>query len=33
MNAELRQFLERHPDVDTVQLLLTDPSGVLRFHR
>ena len=30
MNVELRQFLERHPDVDTVQLLLTDPSGVLR---
>jgi glutamine synthetase len=30
MNAELRQFLDQHPDVDTVQLLLTDPSGVLR---
>jgi glutamine synthetase len=30
MSDELRQFLERHPDVDSVQLLLTDPSGVLR---
>lgn len=30
MNAELQQFLDRHPDVDAVQLLLTDPSGVLR---
>jgi len=30
MNAELQQFLARYPDVDTVQLLLTDPSGVLR---
>lgn len=30
MNAELQQFLARHQDIDTVQLLLTDPSGILR---
>ncbi|HWL62120.1 MAG TPA: glutamine synthetase family protein [Steroidobacteraceae bacterium] len=30
MSAELQQFLGRHPDIDAVQLLLTDPSGVLR---
>ena len=30
MNAELQRFLGRYPDIDAVQLLLTDPSGVLR---
>jgi glutamine synthetase len=30
MSQELQQFLGKHPDVDAVQLLLTDPSGVLR---
>lgn len=30
MSTELQQFLERHPDIDAIQLLLTDPSGVLR---
>ena len=30
MSQELQAFLERHPDLDAVQLLLTDPSGVLR---
>ena len=30
MSQELQDFLHEHPDVDAVQLLLTDPSGVLR---
>jgi glutamine synthetase len=30
MSQELQAFLDQHPDVDGVQLLLTDPSGVLR---
>jgi glutamine synthetase len=30
MSQELQDFLDQHPDVDAVQLLLTDPSGVLR---
>ena len=30
MSTELPQFLEQHPDIDAVQLLLTDPSGVAR---
>lgn len=30
MSAELEQFLAAHPGIDTVQLLLTDPSGVAR---
>ncbi|HXC60695.1 MAG TPA: glutamine synthetase family protein [Steroidobacteraceae bacterium] len=30
MNTELQEFLARHPAVDAVQLLLTDPSGVTR---
>lgn len=30
MNAELEQFLRTHPAVDVVQLLLSDPSGVIR---
>jgi glutamine synthetase len=30
MSDELQQFLDQYPDVDAVQLLLTDPSGVLR---
>ncbi len=30
MSSELDTFLQRHPDIDAVQLLLTDPSGVLR---
>jgi glutamine synthetase len=30
MNAELQRFLEQYPEVDAVQLLLTDPSGVQR---
>jgi glutamine synthetase len=30
MSQELQRFLDTHPDVDAVQLLLTDPSGVLR---
>lgn len=30
MSAELQEFLAQHPDIDAVQLLLTDPSGVLR---
>lgn len=30
MSLELQQFVEQHPQVDAVQLLLTDPSGVLR---
>lgn len=30
MNAELDDFLRRFPDIDAVQLLLTDPSGVTR---
>jgi glutamine synthetase len=30
VSAELDAFLERYPDFDAVQLLLTDPSGVLR---
>jgi len=30
VSAELATFLQWHPDVDAVQLMLTDPSGVLR---
>lgn len=30
MNAELKDFLARHPDVEAVQLYITDPSGVAR---
>jgi glutamine synthetase len=30
MSHELQRFLEQYPDIDAVQLLLTDPSGVLR---
>ncbi|MEJ0098658.1 MAG: glutamine synthetase family protein [Pseudomonadota bacterium] len=30
MNAELDAFLRQHPDIDAVQLLLTDPSGITR---
>lgn len=30
MSQELQEFLANHSDVDAVQLLLTDPSGVLR---
>ncbi len=30
MSAELEAFLQRYPDIDAVQLLLTDPSGVAR---
>lgn len=30
MSDELQHFLARHPGIDAVQLLLTDPSGVLR---
>ena len=28
--AELDAFLERNPDVQSVQIMITDPSGVLR---
>jgi glutamine synthetase len=30
MNAELQQFLRGNPDIDAVQLWITDPSGVPR---
>jgi glutamine synthetase len=30
MSAELDSFLQRCPDIDAVQLLLTDPSGIAR---
>jgi glutamine synthetase len=30
MSSELEAFLRRHPALDAVQLLLTDPGGVLR---
>jgi len=30
MNSELQQFLAAHPDIDGVQVYLTDPSGVAR---
>jgi hypothetical protein len=30
VSAELQEFLTDHPDIDAVQLLLTDPPGVLR---
>lgn len=30
MNAELQSFLDRHPDIEGVQVFLTDPSGVGR---
>jgi glutamine synthetase len=30
MNEELAAFLQRYPDIDAVQLMITDPSGVLR---
>lgn len=30
MSDELQHFLDRHPHIDAVQFLLTDPSGVLR---
>ena len=28
--AELDAFLAQHPDVQAVQIMITDPSGVLR---
>ena len=28
--AELAEFLRAHPDVQSVQIMITDPSGVLR---
>ena len=28
--AELARFLEAHPDIRAVQIMITDPSGVLR---
>ena len=28
--TELTAFLAAHPDVDAVQIMITDPSGVLR---
>jgi glutamine synthetase len=30
VSVELQEFLAQHPDIDAVQLLLTDPSGVMR---
>lgn len=30
MSTELETFLQRYPDIDAVQLLLTDPSGIAR---
>ena len=30
MTAELQDFLQAHPDIDAIQVLLTDPSGVVR---
>jgi glutamine synthetase len=30
MSAELQQFLHQYSDIDAVQVLLTDPSGVIR---
>lgn len=30
VSAELEEFLRRHPAIDAVQLLLTDPSGITR---
>jgi glutamine synthetase len=30
MSTELEQFLRLHPDIDAVQIMLTDPSGVAR---
>jgi glutamine synthetase len=30
MSTELRHFLTQHPDIDAVQIMLTDPSGVAR---
>jgi glutamine synthetase len=30
MSRELEQFLRQHPDIDTVQVMLTDPAGVAR---
>ena len=36
MNSELQQFLTAHPGINSVQVYLTDPSGVARgknLHR